>query len=278
MQTNKIGIIGNGFVGNALYLNFKDKYTTSVYDKDLNRSINTYEETINSNIIFVCLPTPMKSAEGGECNLSIIEGFFKSLPKNLDGLFVIKSTVPVGTTKRVQELRSDLKIAHNPEFLTAINAASDFKNSYRNIVGGKPEEIQPLLSLMQDMFPQATNYVVDSNESEMIKYFANTYLATKVAYFNMIYDMCNKLDANYRNVIEGVCSDTRIGFSHTSVPGYDGDRGFGGTCFPKDINALIKTYENLNLDCGILKEVWEYNKKIRSNWDWSNNISATLSE
>jgi UDPglucose 6-dehydrogenase len=278
MQQNKIGIIGNGFVGNALYVNFKEKYNTLVYDKDPTKSVNTYHDTINCDIVFVCLPTPMKSAEGGDCNLSIIQSFFQDLPANIKSLFVIKSTVPVGTTKSLKQLRPDLRIIHNPEFLTAINAAKDFKNSYRNVIGGTREEAQPLLQLMQEMFPQASNYVVDSNESEMIKYFANTYLATKVAYFNMVYDMCKKLDANYKNVVDGVCSDTRIGFSHTSVPGYDGDRGFGGTCFPKDINALIKTYESLNMDCDILKEVWQYNKKIRTNWDWADSKSAVSGE
>jgi UDPglucose 6-dehydrogenase len=278
MKINSIGIIGNGFVGNALYINFKDKYKTLVYDSNPVRSLNSLEETLNSEMVFICLPTPMVSAEGGECNLSIINNFFVSLPKNLECIFVIKSTVPVGTTTQLKSLRPDLKIIHNPEFLTAANAANDFKNSYRNVIGGDKKDAQILVNLLQEMFPKAINIVVSSDESEMIKYFANTFLTTKVAYFNMMYDLCEKYGANYYNVVDGVCSDTRIGYSHSKVPGPDGDRGFGGTCFPKDINSLIHIFEQNNLNCDILKEIWNYNKQIRNNWDWTNSKSAVLNK
>lgn len=276
MLTNNIGIIGNGFVGNALYLNFKEKYQTKVYDAVKEKCLNSLNEVLESDFIFVCLPTPMKDAEGAECNLSIINNFFESIPQNNKGLFIIKSTVPIGTTKSLKSKRPDLNIIHNPEFLTAVNAANDFKNSYRNVVGGKKEDCVKLVNLLKDMFPNAQNIVVSSDESEMIKYFANTFLATKVAYFNMMHDLCEKLDANYSNVIQGVCSDERIGYSHSKVPGPDGDKGFGGTCFPKDINSLIKTYEQNGLHYDILKQIWEYNKKIRKNWDWANSKSAVL--
>jgi UDPglucose 6-dehydrogenase len=270
MKINNIGIVGNGFVGNALYENIKLKYSTKVYDVQEQKCLNSLE------IVFVCLPTPMRSADGAECNLTIINDFFISIPKNSKALFVIKSTVPIGTTKSLKLMRSDLKVVHNPEFLTAINAIEDFKNSYRNVIGGSQQDSELLVELLEDLFPKATNYVVSSDESEMIKYYANTFLATKVSFFNLVYDMCEKIGANYDNVVQGVCSDERIGFSHTNTPGPDGDRGFGGTCFPKDINALITTYKNLSLDSSILEEVWKYNKKIRKNWDWAKSKSATM--
>ena len=94
-----IGIVGNGFVGNAVYQNVRDKAPTKVYDVDKNRSFNTLEEVLNQEFIFVCLPTPMKM--DGSCDLSILDNFFEELPDHLTGTFVIKSTVPVGTTKKL---------------------------------------------------------------------------------------------------------------------------------------------------------------------------------
>ena len=96
-----IGIVGNGFVGNAVYQNFRDKTQCKVYDVDKNRSLNSLGEVINQEFIFVCLPTPMRY--GGECDLSILDNFFEGLPDHITGTFVIKSTVPVGTTKKYYE-------------------------------------------------------------------------------------------------------------------------------------------------------------------------------
>jgi len=107
-----IGIVGNGFVGNAVYQNFRDKTPCKVYDTDKNRSLNTLSEVIEQDFIFVCLPTPMRY--GGECDLSILDNFFEGLPDNITGTFVIKSTVPIGTTKKYYERHN---VIHNPEFL-----------------------------------------------------------------------------------------------------------------------------------------------------------------
>ena len=270
-MNSNIGIVGNGFVGNAIYQHLKNYFNVMVYDIDPERSYNSLTEIYTNEIIFVCLPTPMKNADGSGCNLTIINEFFISVPKNVKSLFVIKSTIPIGTTKKLQLSRVDLNIVHNPEFLTANNAVEDFKNSERNIVGG---DGKILIDLYNHIFPNAKNILVSSDESETIKYFANTYLATKVAFFNIMFDVSNKYNMCYTNLVEGVCSDPRIGFSHSKVPGPDGDRGFGGTCFPKDINSLISTMDNDRLDCSILKEVWNYNKQIRTNWDWADNKSA----
>lgn len=277
MYTNSIGIIGGGFVGNALYQNFKNRFHTKIYDIDESKRTHQRSDVLDSPIIFVCLPTPMIDKNGGACNLSILDNFFESLPGSPFGLtkiIVIKSTVPIGTTKKYQDLRKDLNIIHNPEFLTAANAVEDFKNTERHVLGGNIEHCKQVEKILKEITPNARNILVSSNESEAIKYFANTFLATKVGYFNMVHDLSLKLNMNYDNIISGVCSDSRIGISHTKTPGPDGDRGFGGTCFPKDINALIKTYEENDLSCNILKELWEYNKKIRTNWDWAESKSA----
>jgi UDPglucose 6-dehydrogenase len=274
----KIGIIGNGFVGNAVYQNVKEKFNTLVYDKDESRSLNALLDTVSCDLVFVCLPTPMKQAEGGECNLSIIENFFKELPTELNGIFIIKSTVPIGTAKRLQDIRKDLRIVHNPEFLTAINAVEDFKKSERNVIGGETRDTIVVAEFLETLLPKAKNLLTTSDESEAIKYFSNTFLAVKVAYFNIVFDLATKLNLNYDAIIRGISSDSRIGSSHTKVPGPDGDRGFGGTCFPKDINALMRTLEANGVNSKILQEVWEYNKEIRKDWDWVNNKSAVNDE
>lgn len=264
-----IGIIGNGFVGNAIYQNLKDKIQDLfVFDVDKSKSLNSYEQTINSDFVFICLPTPMKDKMGGECNLSYIDNFFESLPNDLESIFVIKSTVPIGTTKRLSEKRNDLKILHNPEFLTARNSVEDFNNADRNIIGGEIELSQKLELFYSQYFPHIPTILVTSDESESIKYFSNTYLSVKVAYFNLMYDLCDKMGMDFEKVRSSVSLDKRIGESHTFVPGVDGDRGFGGTCFPKDLNALKYTLENNNLNTSILSEVWDYNMKIRNVIDW----------
>ena len=130
----KIGIIGNGFVGNAVYQNLRDKVECKVFDVNKNRSLNTLDEVINQDFIFICLPTPMRI--DGSCDLSILNNFFENLPDCLVGTFVIKSTVPIGTTKKYSERHN---VIHNPEFLTARNAVDDYSKSERNIVGGNKE-------------------------------------------------------------------------------------------------------------------------------------------
>ena len=258
-----IGIVGNGFVGNAVYQNLRDKVDCKVYDVDKNRSLNTLGEVILQDFIFVCLPTPMR--EGGECDLSILDNFFDNLPEHVIGTFIIKSTVPVGTTKKYSERHN---VIHNPEFLTARNAVADFANSERNIVGGDMELCSEFVTFFDQHFPNIPSFITTSDESEAIKYFSNTFLAYKVAYFNKIYDLCQAVGMDYDTVCEGVTADSRIGKSHTKVPGIDNDRGFGGTCFPKDLNSLIVQMESHGVNADMLKEVWQYNKQIRKVIDW----------
>jgi len=259
-----VGIVGNGFVGNAVYQNLRDKIKCKVYDVDKNRSLNTLEEVIQQDFIFVCLPTPMRM--DGSCDLSILHNFFEELPDHLTGTFVIKSTVPIGTTKKYTERHN---VIHNPEFLTARNAVEDYGKAERNIVGGIKELCVDFICFFEACFPKIPSIIVTSDESEAIKYFSNTFLAYKVAYFNKIYDLCEKTGMNYNNVMKGVTADSRIGKSHTRVPGIDGDRGFGGTCFPKDINSLIVQLEKEEVNADMFREIWKYNQEIRKVIDWT---------
>ena len=278
---SNIGIIGRGFVGNAIFNGFSSHYKVRVYDIDVSKSTHSFEETISSDFVFVCLPTPMVNAEGGEADLTYIRSFFNNLSKfktlnvESDNIFIIKSTVPVGTTKDIIKQTGIKNIVHSPEFLTANNSIEDFKNPYRNIIGGENiDYVNRLKSLYESRFPEVPCLIMSSDESEMVKYVANCFLATKVIFFTEMRLLSDKLNLNWDNLIKGVLADKRIGKSHYKVPGDDGERGFGGVCFSKDINALIKTFEKNNIDPLLLKSGWEQNKKVRKNWDWVNNPSA----
>ena len=275
-----IGIIGNGFVGKAVAKGFADHLDVFIYDLDEDKSTHTMIKTLRCDYVFVCLPTPMISSDGGKCNLSILDNFFKEASLiETKATFIIKSTVPVGTTDRLCRLYPHMNIVHNPEFLTAANAERDFINADRHVVGGDSKLAFDVGTLYGTHFPHIPVYTMRSNESECVKYFANCFLASKVMVFNEMRMLCDNLsDVDYDRVMEGVCSDERIGSSHTSVPGPDGDYGFGGTCFPKDINSLINIMLEHGVDPIVLKSVWEQNKNYRKTWDWSDNQSAVLKE
>jgi UDPglucose 6-dehydrogenase len=261
-----VGVIGNGFVGNAIYQNFKHSCPIKVFDIDPQKAVNSYEDTISSDIIFVCLPTPMM--EDGNCNISYVQKFFTEIPQQTKGLFVLKSTVPIGTTDSIRASRTDLRIVHNPEFLTADNAEGDFFNCDRNVIGGDVVDAEELASFLYKTFPEWENievpcYIVKSVESETIKYFANSFLAVKIAYFNNVYQTCSKFGMDYVKVKNAITEDKRIGRYHTKVPGPDGKLGFGGYCFPKDINALIHSLNDFGIDSQLLSAAWHYNKTLR---------------
>lgn len=278
MNKFKIGIIGNGFVGNAVNKGFSYDHEVKIYDVNKSKSSHSFEETINQEIVFVCLPTPMFK-ETLDCDTSYIINFFNTVitcAYNRNTIFVIKSTVPIGTTNYLCEKFNSLKIIHSPEFLTAKTALIDFITPSRNIVGGKEENgVLVLKKLYDERFPGIQCHVMTSNESEFVKYFANSFFATKVSFFNEMYILSEKMKLDWNKILNGVMSDGRIGISHYQVPGHDGDLGFGGTCFPKDINAFIKTFEKENINPVILKAAWERNLTVRKNKDWEKSKSAT---
>lgn len=272
----KVGVIGNGFVGSAVANGFSD-CNVKVFDKNPSLSTHDFKEVINQNFVFICVPTPMKSASGSDCNLSIINSCFKDINSiGSDSIFIIKSTVPIGTTSNLQKKYPNLKIVHSPEFLTAKFAKEDFLNADRHIIGytNKKQNGVKALKLFENVFPNITCLIMKSDESESVKYIANCFFATKVSFFNEIHCLIEKLGLDWHSIIDGVMGDRRIGHSHYQVPGHDGDKGFGGTCFPKDINALIATFKNNNIDPKLLQAAWEVNKNVRSDLDWARSDSA----
>ena len=275
-----IGIIGNGFVGKAVKESFRDHFEIFVFDKDKRKAnIESLEELINKcKITFLCLPTPMNLIDGS-CHLGIIEDTLKQINVycdesdyygNAKRTIVIKSTIPPGTTEKWNKEYKYIDIAFNPEFLTEVNSIDDFRNQNRIIIGSTRKVGAKIKNIYSKVFPKVPIIKTSATIAEMVKYFTNCFLAMKVSYANEIHQICEKLDIDYDKVIEYAVRDERIGTSHLNVPGPDGDYGFGGHCFPKDLNALINLAENqgLGLDISVLKATLETNNKVRENRDW----------
>ena len=264
-----IGIIGQGFVGNAIYQRFKNYYDVKTYDLDKSKCNSSEDETYSQDIIFICLPTPMNP--NGSCNIDLIEETIANIAiTGKAKIVVIKSTVSPGTTARLNSLYNNLNIVFNPEFLTEINAVEDFNNTTRVILGGPRPATTELKRIYRKVFAQAHIIKTGSTHAEMIKYVTNTFLATKVSYANEIYQICKGLNLDYDKVIEYATLDERLGKSHWQVPGPDGDFGFGGHCLPKDLNSLLYIADNLDVNTNVLDAVIETNDRVRNHRDWEN--------
>ena len=262
-----IGIIGQGFVGNAVYQKFKSYFRVYTYDLIEKLSNSTYKELVaNCNIIFVCVPTPMN--KDGSCNIKLVDDILFKLNIDTKAIVVNKSTIPPGTTNFFNNKFKNIQVVFNPEFLTERNAVEDFKNQDRIILGGPRPATTHLKQIYSTIFPDSNIIKTGSSHAEMIKYFTNCFLANKVSFANEMYDLCNSLEIDYDKVIEYATLDKRLGSSHLSVPGPDGDFGFGGHCLPKDLSAIIKLSEKLNTRNVLLKAIIESNNKIRKNRDW----------
>jgi len=264
-----IGIIGQGFVGNAVYQKFKQYFEVKTFD--LNESLrNSDEETTYKNeFVFVCLPTPMKP--DGSCDTSIVEGAVKKAAEyGVAKTVVIKSTISPGTTARLNSLYPNMDVVFNPEFLTERNAVKDYETQNRIILGGPRPSTTKLKQIFSKVFPKAHIIKTDSTHAEMVKYLTNTFLSVKVSFANEIYQLCEGLKIDYDKVVEYATYDKRLGDSHWSVPGHDGDFGFGGHCFPKDLSALIYLSDVLETTNNVLNAARDTNDKVRKNRDWEN--------
>ena len=262
-----IGIIGQGFVGNAVYQKFKDFYDVLTYDLDESKCNSTFNEICyKCDTIFVCLPTPMD--EGGRCNVSIVELELVALNQTGHHNIIIKSTVSPGTTERWNKQYENLSIVFNPEFLTERNSVKDYENQKRIILGGPRPTTTEVKQIFSKVFPQAHIIKTDSTHAEMVKYLTNSFLATKVSFANEMYEICGGLGVDYDKVVEYSIQDERLGNSHWNVPGPDGDFGYGGHCFPKDVKALITVARDLDIIPLMLSATDFKNNNVRKNRDW----------
>jgi len=272
-----IGIIGFGIVGRAVQHGFAQMADFRIYDVNDDICEDTLEDTIiDSDYIFVCVPTPMD--KNGVFDSSIIDSvldYIINYTNYTDKIIIIKSTVVPGTTLRYCQKYPDSRIVMSPEFLTERTSKLDFINTSRIIFGinmdvNAETTLDKLVSLYKPRFPSTKMFVTDPTTAELAKYTSNCFLATKIAFFNEIYQISKKLGVKYDRLIKLVIADGRIGNSHYTVPGHDGDFGFGGTCFPKDLNALIHLSKELDIEPLVMEGAWNKNIEVRKKKDWIN--------
>jgi nucleotide sugar dehydrogenase len=276
MKKFKVGVIGNGFVGESQAYTFSPVADVKIFDVDPVKATHDLLEVLSQDFIFVCLPTPMK--ENGEQDISYIENFFSNIGLyNTDAIFILKSTVLPGTTKQLTD-KFNFNIVFSPEFLTEKTAKLDMLTQSRIIFGGDRELCLKVLELFIARFGKKHYIITDSTTAEFTKYMANTFLAVKVSVVNEFYRMADELGVEWNDALEGFVSDPRIGNSHTQVPGHDGKLGFGGTCFPKDINALITLGKELGVNMNTLEAAWKTNLEVRPEQDWKELVGRAVSQ
>jgi len=258
-----ISIIGLGFVGSAMLKSFKLKQI-NVKGYDKYKDSDSFEECLNSTIMFLALPT-VYNEESSKYDLNpICETCEKLVKHNYNGFVIIKSTVEPETTKNLLE-KYDLKFIHNPEFLTARTAFEDFHNQKHIVLGkGKKElDIDDVLDFYIMCYPEAEISVCTSTESESMKSFVNCFYATKVQFFNELYLLCNSMDCDYDVVKDLMLKNKWINPMHTQVPGTDGKLSYGGYCFPKDTNALLQFMKLKKTNHKVLEAVINERNEMR---------------
>ena len=261
----KIGIIGGGTVGRATARAWQEHCEeVRVFDVIKERANSGLYETLDCELIFICFPE------------SQIDDFFREASHRGAGKlnFVLKSTVPIGTTRRLAEEYGLPNLVHSPEFLTERCSIWDAQNPARVIIGspkgpstlGDDNKCYDLyFDTCQDRFPSVPIFNLSSDESELVKLACNAFAATKVALFNEFRSLTDKLGLDWKAVREGVLGDGRIGNAWTAVPGPDGKRGFGGKCLPKDLEMLIDCFKSAGLGQGwLLAQVLGANDHYRS--------------
>jgi UDPglucose 6-dehydrogenase len=243
-----------------------------------------------TGIYFVCLPTPMY--EDGSADLSIVEDVLKELAA-IPGerIAVVKSTVPPGSTERWNKQFKDtgLRVVFSPEFLREASALDDMRNQDRIVLGGPRPHINKVKQVFETAFPNVPIIKTSSTTAEMVKYVTNIHLACKVSLANEFYQICNALDANganidYDKVIEYATFDTRLGTSHWKVPGPmpaddtgEPAMGWAGSCFVKDLNALMCVAKDNGVDPKVMRGAWEKNLEVRPQRDWERLVGRAIS-
>lgn len=257
----KIGIVGGGVVGKATARVWVEYADVKVYDVLQERRTHSLESVLDSEMVFVCLPTP--AGQNGACNTSIVEEFFTRL-SGLDTSFALRSTMPIGKTAWLRERYSLNNLIHYPEFLTARCAATDAHLPTRHIVGGFHCRAKAdLIRMLERRFPGVPIFPCTLEESEATKLFTNSLFAIKIAAWNELYNACLRLGLDFQHIRKCVLSDGRIAHSHTNVPGPDGRQGFGGTCLPKDLANLTQCLEAAGLIPWMLKAAAARNQEDR---------------
>lgn len=265
MKDLKLGIVGAGFVGGAVSNGFDKHVEQFIVDPKLNK--NTIKDLVKfePDLVFVCVPTP--ATPEGYVESALVDGVLKDLAAaNYKGIVAIKSTITPNYLTQFKKAY-DLNLVYNPEFLTEANANQDFINSKLLVLGGKWRDCE----FVEKCYAKHSSmkltpaFKTDLITASLVKYTINSFLATKVAFFNELYDLFNESNAHssWEHFTQILAADPRMGSSHMRVPGPDGERGFGGHCFPKDTEAFSMYAARTEAKLSILDKAIASNKKIR---------------
>lgn len=248
-------IAGYGFVGKAHEILFKDWFENiKIVDPKYN------DNTIDNDTkwLVVCVPTPER--ENGACEMRHVYEVVEAAPDHAK--ILIKSTISLDGWKLLKDSFPQKEICFSPEFLRASNYLNDIKNIDNIILSGDYHFWSDQFSIAR---PKIKQHIVNPEEAILIKYFRNAFLATKVSFFNHIYDLCAATGVDFEQVRAGVADDTRIGHSHTIVDAEHSVRGWGGMCFPKDTRALLKMAADNNIRLNTLEAAVYYNIMLQNN-------------
>ncbi|MEI6296579.1 MAG: hypothetical protein WCO84_02935 [bacterium] len=254
----KIGVAGVGMVGAQVKKWFElKKFEVFAYDSFKN--IGKFEDLQSADIVFVCLPTPHSKRSDTGVDVEVFKKFFRNF--NGPKIFVIKSTVPPGTTEFLQEAFPDYSFLHSPEFLTESTAWEDFSKPVFQLLG-YTEKSKNIANDVIKILPRGkVNEVVRSNESEIFKFTRNAFFAMKVIFANQIYDLSQKFGADYDVLKKLMLADPWIGGHHLEVI-HKGYRGFGGKCLPKDLKTFIKVFEKKRVTPSLFNVVDQINETM----------------
>ena len=245
----KLQIAGYGFVGMAHALSLEsDDVKTYIYDPA--KGYGNWRKDMDA--IIICVSTPM--ADDGSCDMSNVYSIIEDVPPDVP--ILIKSTISLEGWRLIHRAYPNAQVTFSPEFLRAEHAMEDFKKQeYTYLGGGRAAFWSGILSMKLG----TTVVTHDPEVLILTKYFRNSFLATKVAFFNQMYDMCIKAGVNANEVLTYTAYDDRINKSHTLITE---ERGFGGHCFPKDTAAVVETAKQFDYDLSILREAIEYNESL----------------
>lgn len=250
----KIGIVGYGHVGKAMHKLFPQAV---VVDEPL--AIGSREEARGCDVLFVCVPTP--SQADGSCDVSIVDDVLGWIEADV---VVLRSTVPVGYTDEAKE-RTGKRIVFQPEYYgeTPAHPFADPRARPWLTLGGDRRDAEIVARAYKSIFSADVKFVfTDAKTAELAKYMENSFLALKVTFCNEFYDIARSMGVSYDELREVWLEDPRISRSHTFV--YEDDRGYGGKCLPKDVDALIAFSADSGVDAELMKAVRAKNDKLRN--------------
>ena len=251
------------------YFNKGLQFLVSYYMKHKPFNDNTIDMYVGTPGLgaIVCVPTPTVD---GICDDSMIREVLEELG---EVPVLLKCTVPPNMLETYPS-----NVTYNPEFLRAKTAEEDFKNQNRIIIGGPEESLEILSQVFESSFPEVPLFKTSSSVAELVKYTTNCFLAVKVSFANELFELCKAINVDYDEVAKHATKDERLGNSHWSVPGPDGKNGFGGSCFPKDLNAILQLCKSNDVDCSTMSAAWETNLRVRPEKDWETLKGRAVSE